>query len=144
MLRQAIIGRAVDLVSGPGGLASFLRTRLLGARLAGPSLPLDVGHSAEIPAAIRRAVILRDQHCRWAGGCDQPASACEVHHVTHLADGGTTSAGGCALYCFFHHHVAIHQWGWTVALHPDGTTTARSPDGTKVFHSHSPPTARPG
>ena len=144
MLRHGIIGRAVDLVSGPGGLASFLRTRLLDARLAGPSLPLDVGHSAQIPAAIRRAVILRDQHCRWAGGCDQPASACEVHHVTHLADGGKTSVDGCALYCFFHHHVAIHQWGWTVALHPDGTTTARSPDGTKVFHSHGPPTARAG
>jgi hypothetical protein len=144
VLRHAIIGRAVDLVSGPGGLASFLRTRLLGARLAGPSLPLDVGRSAEIPAAIRRAVILRDQHCRWAGGCDQPAAACEVHHVTHLADGGTTSVDGCALFCFFHHQVAIHQWGWTVALNPDGTTTARSPDGTKVFHSHSPPTARAG
>ena len=143
MLRHAIIRTAVDLVSGPGGLASFLRTRLLGARLAGPSLPLDVGRSAEIPAAIRRAVILRDQHCRWAGGCDQPASACEVHHVTHLADGGTTSVDRCALYCFFHHHVAIHQWGWTVALHPDGTTTARSPDGTKILHSHSPP-ARAG
>ena len=143
MLRHAIIGKAIDLVSGPGGLASFLRTRQLGARLAGPSLPLDVGHSAEIPAAIRRAVILRDQHCRWAGGCDQPASACEVHHVTHLADGGTTSVDGCALYCFFHHHVAIHQWGWTVTLNPDSTTTARSPDGTKIFHSHSPP-ARAG
>ena len=139
MLRHAIIGKAVDLVSGPGGLASFLRTRQLGARLAGPSLPLDVGHSADIPAAIRRAVILRDQHCRWAGGCDQPASACEVHHVTHLADGGTTSVDGCALYCFFHHHVVIHQWGWTVALNPDGTTTARSPDGTKILHSHGPP-----
>jgi hypothetical protein len=144
MLRHAIIGKAVDLVSGPGGLASFLRTRQLGARLAGPSLPLDVGRSAEIPAAIRRAVILRDQHCRWAGGCDQPAAACEVHHVTHLADGGKTSVDGCSLYCFFHHHVAIHQWGWTVALHPDGTTTARSPDGTKILHSHSPPTARAG
>ena len=118
MLRHAIIGKAVDLVSGPGGLASFLRTRQLGARLAGPSLPLDVGRSAEIPAAIRRAVILRDQHCRWAGGCDQPASACEVHHVTHLADGGKTSVDGCALYCFYHHHVAIHQQGWTVALQP--------------------------
>jgi hypothetical protein len=139
MLRHAIIGKAIDLVSGPGGLARLLRTRQLGARLAGPSLPLDVGHSAEIPAAIRRAVILRDQHCRWAGGCDQPASACEVHHVTHLADGGTTSVDGCALYCFFHHHVAIHQWGWTVTLNPDGTTSARSPDGTKIFHSHSPP-----
>ena len=139
MLRHAIIGKAVDLVSGPGGLASFLRTRQLGARLSGPSLPLDVGHSAEIPAAIRRAVILRDQHCRWAGGCDQPASACEVHHVTHLADGGKTSVDGCALYCFYHHHVAIHQQGWTVTLHPDGTTTARSPDGTKILRSHGPP-----
>jgi hypothetical protein len=144
MLRHAIIGKAVDLVSGPGGLASFLRTRQLGARLSGPSLPLDVGHSAEIPAAIRRAVILRDQHCRWAGGCDQPAAACEVHHVTHLADGGKTSVDGCALYCFFHHHVAIHQQGWTVALHPDGTTTARSPGGTKTLHSHSPPPASAG
>ncbi len=139
MLQHAIIGKAVDLVSGPGGLASFLRTRQLGARLAGPSLPLDVGRSADIPAAIRRAVILRDQHCRWAGGCDQPASACEVHHVTHLADGGKTSVDGCALYCFFHHHVVIHEWGWTVTLNPDGTTTARSPDGTKVLHSHGPP-----
>ena len=33
------------------------------------------------------------------GGCDQPASACEFHHVTHLADGGQTSVDGCALYC---------------------------------------------
>jgi hypothetical protein len=142
ILRHAIIHKAVDLVSGPGGLASFLRTRLLGPRLAGPSLPLDVGHSAEIPAAIRRAVILRDQHCQWAGGCDQPAAACEVHHITHLADGGKTSVDGCALFCFFHHHVVIHQWAWKVTLNPDGTTTACSPDGTKVFHSHGPPTSR--
>jgi len=63
-----ITTKAVDLVSGPGGLASFLRTRQLGARLAGPSLPLDVGQGADIPAAIRRAVVLRDQGCRWSGG----------------------------------------------------------------------------
>jgi Domain of unknown function (DUF222) len=143
MLEHAIIGKAIDLVSGPGGLASFLRTGQLGARLAGPSLPLDVGHSADIPAAIRRAVTLRDQHCQWAGGCDQPAAACEVHHVVHLADGGTTSVRTCGLYCFFHHHVAIHRWGWTVTLNPDGTTTARSPDGTKILRSHGPP-RRPG
>ncbi len=54
---------------GPGGLASFLRTRQLGARLAGPSLPLDIGFSATIPAGIRNAVILRDRKCRWPGGC---------------------------------------------------------------------------
>jgi hypothetical protein len=34
----------------------------------GPSLPLDVGVSRGIPAAIRTAVIERDQHCRFPGG----------------------------------------------------------------------------
>jgi hypothetical protein len=143
MVEHTIIGKAIDLVSGPGGLAGFLRRQQLGVRLAGPSLPLDVGRSSDIPAAIRRAVTLRNQHCQWAGGCDQPAAACEVHHVTHLADGGTTSVRTCGLYCYFHHHVAIHQWGWTVTLNPDGTTTARSPDGTRVLRSHGPP-PRPG
>jgi len=45
-----ITSKAVDLVSGPGGLASFLRRRQLGARLAGPSLPLDIGYAETIPA----------------------------------------------------------------------------------------------
>src|SRR5712691_6462071 len=142
-LEQAIIGQAVNLLSGPGGLASFLRRRQLGARLGGPSLPLDVGVSSDIPAAIRRAVILRDQHCRFPGGCDQPAAACEVHHLTHKADGGKTSVTDCALFCTFHHQVIIHQWGWTVVLNPDGTTTAWNKDRTKVLRSHGPP-ARPG
>ena len=140
---QAIIGQAVDLLSGPGGLASFLRRRRLGARLGGPSLPLDVGVSADIPAAIRRAVILRDQHCRFPGGCDQPAGACEVHHLRHRQDGGPTSVKDCALFCTFHHQVSIHQQAWTVVLNPDGTTTAWNQDKTKIIHSHSPP-ARPG
>jgi len=44
-LEQAIIGAAVDLLSGPGGLASFLRRRQLRVRLGGPSLPLDIGYA---------------------------------------------------------------------------------------------------
>src|ERR1700729_4079545 len=88
-IRQAIIGKVADLLSGPGGLASFLRTRELGARLAGPSLPLDIGYASTIPAGIRNAVMLRDKHCRWAGGCNQPAAPSQVHHATHKADGGT-------------------------------------------------------
>ncbi len=142
-IRQAIIGKAADLLSGPGGLASFLRTRQLGARLAGPSLPLDIGYAATIPAGIRNAVILRDQRCRWPGGCHQPAAACQVHHVTHKADGGHTSLKDCVLLCSYHHQVVIHRWGWTLVLNPDGTTTAWNPDRTKVLHSHSPP-ARTG
>ena len=142
-LEEAVIGKAVDLLSGPGGLASFLRRRQLGVRLAGPSLPLDIGYSETIPAGIRNAVVLRDRKCRWAGGCNQPASACEVHHTKHKKNGGKTSTKDCVLLCSFHHQIAIHRWGWTLVLNPDGTTTARSKDKTKVLHSHGPP-VRPG
>ena len=142
-LEQAIIGKAVDLLSGPGGLASFLRRRQLGARLGGPSLPLDIGYSETIPASIRNAVTLRDKHCQWAGRCHQPAAACQVHHVKHKANGGKTSVRDCVLLCWFHHQVVIHRWGWTLVLNPDGTTTAWNKDRTKVLHSHGPP-ARPG
>src|SRR6476646_5283126 len=76
-IEQAVIGKAVDLLSGPGGLASFLRRRQLGVRLGGPSLPLDIGYAETIPAGIRNAVLLRDKHCQWAGRCDQPAEACQ-------------------------------------------------------------------
>ena len=142
-LEQAVIGKAVDLLSGPGGLASFLRRRQLGARLAGPSLPLDIGYAETIPAGIRNAVLLRDRHCQWAGGCTQPAGACEVHHTTHKADGGTTSVKDCVLLCPFHHQVVIHRWGWTLVVNPDGTTSAWNKNKTKVLHSHGPP-ARAG
>jgi hypothetical protein len=142
-LEQAVIGKAVDLLSGPGGLASFLRRRQLGARLGGPSLPLDIGYSETIPAGIRNAVTLRDRHCRFPGGCNQPASACDVHHVKHKKHGGKTSTADCVLLCFFHHQIVIHQWGWTLVLNPDGTTTAWNKDKTKVLHSHGPP-ARAG
>ena len=142
-LEQAVIGKAVDLLAGPGGLASFLRRRQLGARLGGPSLPLDIGYAETVPAGIRNAVILRDRKCRWAGGCNQPASACEVHHTRHKADGGTTSTKDCVLLCTYHHQVAIHRQGWTLVLNPDGTTTAWNKDKSKVLHSHGPP-ARAG
>ena len=42
-LEQQILARVIQIISGPGGLASFLRRSLLGKPLAGPSLPLDVG-----------------------------------------------------------------------------------------------------
>jgi hypothetical protein len=142
-LEQAVIGKAVDLLSGPGGLASFLRRRELGVRLGGPSLPLDIGYAETVPAGIRNAVLLRDRHCQWAGGCTQPAGACQVHHTTHKAHGGTTSVKDCVLLCPFHHQIVIHRWGWTLVVNPDGTTTAWNKNKTKVLHSHGPP-ARAG
>ena len=142
-LEQGIIGKAIELLSGPGGLASFLRRQELGVRLGGPSQPLDIGFSDDVPAGIRNAVKARDRFCQWAGGCDQPASACEVHHLKHKSNGGETSLDNCILICFFHHQIMIHRKGWTLVRNPDGTTTAWNRDRSKILRSHSPP-ARAG
>ena len=39
-LEHQIVGKVLQVVSGPGGVASFLRRQLLGKGLNGPSLPL--------------------------------------------------------------------------------------------------------
>src|SRR5580693_7284266 len=141
-MEHQILGKILQVVSGPGGAASFLRRHLLGKPLAGPSLPLDVGQTDDIPLHLRRLVALRDQTCQFPGGCDQPASGCEPHHVTHRADGGHTSLTNLKNYCWWHHHVVLHELGWTLTVHPDGTSQVQSPDG-KIIRSHSPP-PRPG
>ena len=137
-LEQQILARVLQVVSGPDGVASFLRRNLLGKGLNGPSLPLDVGQTDDIPVHLRRLVALRDQGCAHPGGCDQPASGCEAHHVIHRQDGGATSLTNLKDYCWWHHHVLLHQLGWTLTAHPDGTSQITSPDG-KTIHSHSPP-----
>jgi hypothetical protein len=139
-LRYAMTRLAVDLVSGPVGLAAYLRTQLLEAPWNTPSLPLDIGYSDSIPAHIRRAVLLRDKRCAWPR-CGRPAVYCDVHHMRHKKDGGKTSVQDCVLLCQFHHDVCIHRWGWRIVLHPDGTTSAHGPHG-QVLHSHSPPTVQ--
>ena len=136
---QATITRwSLDLVSGPGGLASCLRGTLLAAPFSTPSQPLDIGRTTRtIPPHLRTAVTLRDQHCQFPR-CTQPASVCEVHHLIHWAHGGPTSLPNLILLCRFHHQIAIHRWGWAITRHPDGTRTATAPDG-HTLHSHSPP-----
>ena len=142
MLEHQILAAVIGVVSGPGGVASFLRRNLLGRGLGGPSLPLDVGQTDQIPAHLRRLVALRDQTCQYPGGCDQPAAGCEPHHVVHRADGGRTSLTNLKDYCWWHHHVVLHELGWTLTVHPDGTSQVTSPGG-KIIRSHGPP-PRPG
>jgi hypothetical protein len=128
---------AADALSGPAGLAAHLRTQVLGAPFTTKSLPLDIGYSDDIPAHLRRAVILRDRHCQFPG-CRQQPAGCQIHHHTPRSKGGTTSLANCHLLCRFHHLIAVHQQGWRLTFHPDGTTTATSPQG-RTLHSHSPP-----
>ena len=89
-LERAIIGKAADLLSGPGGLASFLR--------AGSSAPAWPGRACRWTSATPRpsppgSATPSPSATSTAGGrrCNQPASACEVHHVRHKKNGGKTS-----------------------------------------------------
>ena len=138
-LHQTLLRHAAALLSGPGGLASFLRTRLTGDQFPAVSLPLDVGTPTSlISGSLRRAVITRDRHCAFPG-CDHPPPACQVHHIKPRAQGGETALGNLVLLCSFHHLIAVHQRGWILTLNADGTTTAVSPDRTRTLHSHGPP-----
>ncbi len=102
MLQRAIIGAAINLVSGPGGLASILRTGLLTARLAGPSLPLDVGYAETVPAGIRQAILQRSGgHCEWpagAGAQPRPATCTTSPAGPTAARPASKTACSCAVF----------------------------------------------
>jgi Domain of unknown function (DUF222)/HNH endonuclease len=145
-LRRSLLALATDALSGPGGLAAWLRNAALGGGPGGSAslpldvpIPLDAGQAEPaIPAHLRRAVTARHPHCAFPG-CDQPASVCHIHHLIPRAEGGPTALGNLITLCAFHHLIVIHGWGWTLRLHPDGTTTATGPGGRHTFHSHGPP-----
>jgi hypothetical protein len=141
-LQDTLLAYAADILSGPAGLAAFLRTGLLAKDLAATaSLPLDTGTpTATVPPHLRRLVTLRDRHCAFPG-CRQKPADCHAHHLIPRAKGGVTALRNLILLCGFHHLIAIHRWGWSIQLNADGTTTATSPDGSRTYHSHGPPRA---
>jgi hypothetical protein len=107
-IKNLILANAIALLSGPDGLASVLRTGTLPPPAASISLPLDVGTSTDtIPPHLRRAVILRDQHCRGPG-CTIPAAGCQIHHVIPRSRGGPTKLTAMILLCPFHHLIMMH------------------------------------
>lgn len=78
--------------------------------VGGASEILDVGRATRsIPAAIRKALIIRDRHCRYRG-CERPHRWCDAHHVEHWVNGGPTSLDNLVLLCRRHHR-AVHEGG---------------------------------
>jgi hypothetical protein len=94
------------------------------------SQPLDVGRTHRlITPALRAAVCARDMGCVFPN-CDRPPNWCDAHHLRHWADGGETKVHNLVLLCR-HHHVLIHQAGWTITGRP-GHLTFYRPDGTRL------------
>jgi hypothetical protein len=105
--------------------------------MAGPSEPLDVGRRTPvIPPALRRAVIVRDRHCRFRG-CDRPHTWCDAHHVVHWVDGGPTALPNLVLLCRRHHRLVHQRGGFRIEL-VDGRPVFRRPDGT-LMEERAPP-----
>ena len=76
------------------------------AVLGGKSEVLDLGRGRRLyEAAQRRAMAIRDKHCR-ASGCDIPAAWCEAHHLVPWSKGGKTDLADGVLLCSHHHHRA--------------------------------------
>jgi len=80
---------------------------IIPAVLGGESEVLDLGRKRRLyTPAQRKAMAIRDQHCR-AEGCDIPAAWCEAHHAgLPWAAGGRTDLTDGVLLCSWHHHRA--------------------------------------
>jgi hypothetical protein len=93
-------------------------------------VPLDVGQTERTYSkALRRAVLVRDRHCRWPG-CQMRASWCEVHHIHWFSEGGETSVENALALCAFHHH-EVHRRKIDITRTLRGHSFQR-PDGTSL------------
>ncbi len=91
--------------------------------MRGRSQLLDLGRRTRtVPDRLRRAIVLRDEHCQFPG-CRAPASWCDAHHLVWWTRGGDTSLENCFLLCR-RHHVAVHEGGWKLERGPNGLTLA--------------------
>jgi len=88
----------------------------------------EVTHaSRSIPAATRRALAARDQHCVFAS-CDRLPVWCDGHHLVFWTRGGPTALPNLALICRPHHR-KVHEEGWTLERRKDGRWLATPPSG---------------
>jgi len=78
-----------------------------------------------IPAAIARALKIRDQGCRFPHCTHQ--RFVDNHHIAHRADGGETTLVNLLQLCRYHHKL-VHEGGYRVEHQPDGSLLFYRPD----------------
>jgi hypothetical protein len=98
--------------------------------------PLDVGRKTRsVPAAMRRALVLRDRGCRFPGCTNR--LCVDGHHIRHWSEGGRTCLDNLLLLCTRHHRF-VHEYNYTVTLGADGVPSFFDGRGRRV-----PPAAPP-
>jgi hypothetical protein len=99
---------------------------------------LDVGRRTRaIPAAIRRALWVRDRGCRFPGCLH--TRFLHGHHIQHWLHGGRTSLANLILLCPRHQRL-VHEGGFTIDVAADGGLLFRTPE-TRPLPAVPPPVA---
>jgi hypothetical protein len=89
--------------------------------------------SSGVPPAVRSFVTWRDKDCT-VSGCSSRYRL-QVHHIKHRAHFGDDDPDNLATLCWFHHHIAVHQTGFTLDLtDPPGCRSLIPPN-----RGHDPP-----
>jgi hypothetical protein len=82
-------------------------------------IPMSYGRQKRtIPPALRRAILHRDHNQCRADACNS-RNRLQIHHITPWSQGGPTEPSNLITLCWYHHHIVIHQWGYTIYPHPD-------------------------
>ena len=90
---------------------------------------LDLGRKTRRPSrALRRALSLRDRHCRFPG-CTRTRT--QAHHYEYWTDGGETKLSNLFSFCSRHHH-RLHEGGYRMEMKAHGSLVFFRPDGTPI------------
>ena len=91
---------------------------------------MDVGRRTRVvPAALRRALMLRDGGCRFPG-CTE-ARFVDAHHVIYWSRGGPTVLRNLIMLCRRHHRY-VHEGGYQVLADGIGAFAFHRPDGVLI------------
>jgi hypothetical protein len=99
--------------------------------MSGPSQILDMGRATRLATPTqRRAVTVRDRHCRFPS-CGRKPQWCDIHHIAGWVESlGETNINNLIMLCR-RHHTLIHNTKWTIERTPnedfDFTHPARAP-----------------
>jgi len=114
---------------------------IIPAVLGGAGEVLDVGRLQRlVTAALWKALVIRDRHCRFPG-CTRPPLMSHAHHLQHWIDGGPTNLNNLILLCG-HHHRLVHAEPWQIAQSSPGRFTFVPPAGTsraRISGTRPPP-----
>ncbi|MCR1785723.1 HNH endonuclease [Nocardioides carbamazepini] len=119
-----IAGDGEEAISAQEARRLACQASIIPAVLGGKGEVLDLGRRMRLfTKAQRRALRLRDRHCR-AEGCSIPAAWTEAHHLTPWSNGGSTDLTNAISLCNHHHH----------RIHDHTHTHDRLPNGDIRFH----------